>query len=105
MARLNFDAKAFSEKDCFDHLLNLISSDRFLKKQGLGNEVPFFICPFPAKKATEMKKIRIQLRNKLEQQGTCSNPARLIHISHAWPSITERAAPSPFIAPVPQRGG
>ncbi len=69
MARLNLDAKAFSEKDCFDHLLNLISSDRFLQKQGLGNEVPFFICPFPAKKATEMNKIRIQLRNKLEQQG------------------------------------
>lgn len=69
MARLNFDTNTFSEKNCFDHLLNLISSDRFLQKQGLGNEVPFFICPFPAKKATEMGKIRIQLRNKLEQQG------------------------------------
>ena len=69
MASLNLDTNSFSEKDCFDHLLNLISSDRFLQKQGLGNEVPFFICPFPAQKAKEMDKIRIQLRNKLEQQG------------------------------------
>lgn len=69
MAHLNFNANSFSEKECFDHLLNLIGSDRFILKQGLGNEVPFFICPFPAKKAKEMDKIRIQLRNKLDQQG------------------------------------
>ena len=69
MAHLNLDANSFSEKDCFDHLLNYISSERFLKKQGLNNEVPFFICPFPAKKAKEMDKIRTQLRNKLDQQG------------------------------------
>ena len=69
MDRLNLDADSFSEKDCFDHLLNYISSERFLKKQGLNNEVPFFICPFPAKKAKEMDKIRTQLRNKLDQQG------------------------------------
>lgn len=59
----------FSIQDTYDHLLKLISSDRFLQKQGLGNEVPFFICPFPPKKAQEMEKLRIQLRNRLEQQG------------------------------------
>ena len=69
MARVNYDMNSFSIKGCFDHLLKLISSDRFLQKQGLGNEVPFFICPFPPQKATEMDKLRIQLRNKLEQQG------------------------------------
>ena len=37
------------------HLLKLISSDRFLQKQGLGNEVPFFICPFPPQRALEME--------------------------------------------------
>ncbi len=31
-----------------DHLLEVVSSQRFLRKLGLGNEVPFFICPFPA---------------------------------------------------------
>jgi len=59
----------FSIQDTYDHLLKLISSDRFLQKQGLGNEVPFFICPFPPQKAQEMEKLRVQLRNKLEQQG------------------------------------
>jgi len=69
MAQLNFDTKTFSAKECFDHLLGLISSESFLLKQGLGNEVPFFICPYPPHKAAEMDKIRIQLRNQLEQQG------------------------------------
>lgn len=59
----------FSIQESFDHLLKLISSERFLKKQGLGNEVPFFICPYPPQKAADMDKLRIQLRNKLEQQG------------------------------------
>jgi hypothetical protein len=66
---MNFSIQSFSEKECFDHLLNLISSDRFLQKLGLGNEVPFFICPFPPRKTGEMDRIRTQLRNKLEQQG------------------------------------
>jgi hypothetical protein len=35
-----------SAKERFEHLLAVIRSERFLTKQGLGNEVPFFICPF-----------------------------------------------------------
>jgi hypothetical protein len=69
MVSVNYDMKPFSIQESFDHLLKLISSDRFLKKQGLGNEVPFFICPFPPQKATDMERLRLQLRNKLEQQG------------------------------------
>jgi hypothetical protein len=30
----------------FEHLLGVISSKRFLDKQGLGKEVPFFICDY-----------------------------------------------------------
>jgi hypothetical protein len=33
-------------QDRFQHLFAVISGQRFLNKQGLGNEVPFFICPF-----------------------------------------------------------
>jgi len=69
MVSVNYDMNQFSIQNSFDHLLKLISSERFLKKQGLGNEVPFFICPFPPQKAVDMDKLRIQLRNKLEQQG------------------------------------
>jgi len=28
-----------------EHLFRVVTSTRFLTKQGLGNEVPFFICP------------------------------------------------------------
>jgi hypothetical protein len=53
----------------FDHLLKRIGSQRFLRKEGLGNEVPFFICPFKATEATAMEKLEKQLANRLSQQG------------------------------------
>lgn len=53
----------------FDHLYRLISSERFLKMQGLGNEVPFFICPYPPQEANEMEKMGAQLSRKLQQDG------------------------------------
>lgn len=53
----------------FQHLLMLISSERFLKRQGLGNEVPFFICPYKSEEAVEMGRIQKQLINRLNQGG------------------------------------
>jgi len=53
----------------FDHLVKLISSERFLEKQGLGNEVPFFICPYPPQTAVEMDRMRQQLQNRLQGDG------------------------------------
>jgi hypothetical protein len=53
----------------FNHLLRVISSTRFLKKQGLGNEVPFFICPYQPEEAVEMERLRRQLVNQLAQRG------------------------------------
>ncbi len=53
----------------FDHLFKLISSERFLKKQGLGNEVPFFICPYPPEKGVEMERLVKQLVRQLDQAG------------------------------------
>ena len=55
--------------DRFQHLLSLISSERFLKMQGLGNEVPFFICPFPPQDAPKMEQMAGQLANRLAQNG------------------------------------
>ena len=69
MAKIKVDIASLTIQERFDHLLKLIGSERFLKKQGLGNEVPFFICPFDPKEAVEMEKTRNQLRNQLEQQG------------------------------------
>ena len=52
-----------------DHLLEVVSSQRFLKKQGLGNEVPFFICPFPASDVVDMEQVRGQLVRQLANRG------------------------------------
>ena len=53
----------------FDHLLNVLSGQRFLQKEGLGNEVPFFICPFDASISVEVVRLEKQLVNRLEQSG------------------------------------
>lgn len=55
--------------DRFDHLLRLMSSPRFLQKQGLGNEVPFFICPFDPQETLEMQRTAVQLASRLRQDG------------------------------------
>jgi len=58
-----------NEKEIFDHLLAIISSERFLKMQGLGNEVPFFICPFPPEDAVPMGKLGKNLIKQLKNRG------------------------------------
>ena len=55
--------------DRFQHLFTVISGQRFLNKQGLGNEIPFFICPFKPEEAVEVERLRRQLVNRLEQSG------------------------------------
>jgi len=66
---MKVDTDVLPIKERYDHLLSVISSERFLKKQGLGNEVPFFICPFPPREAVPMDRMRQQLKNRLQQQG------------------------------------
>ena len=63
------DADKLSIPQRFQHLYAVISSERFLKMQGLGNEVPFFICPYPPEDAVKMQGLEKQLANKLEQNG------------------------------------
>lgn len=58
-----------SAKERFEHLLTVISSERFLSKQGLGNEVPFFICPFdPADAFSVAEDIQLLVK-KLQNLG------------------------------------
>ena len=54
----------------FEHLLSVLSSRRFLQMEGLGNEVPFFICDYAPAESVEMAKMQRQLANRLNQQGT-----------------------------------
>jgi hypothetical protein len=53
----------------YEHLLKVISSRRFLSMQGLGNEVPFFICPFPPVETIDMQRVQKQLVKALEKKG------------------------------------
>ena len=51
------------------HLETVVSSQRFLTKQGLGNEVPFFICPFNPNETVEMERQLKQLIIRLGQKS------------------------------------
>jgi hypothetical protein len=53
----------------FDHLLNVISSQRFLRMEGIGKEVPFFVVPYCPTEHLEIEAIRGQLINKLRHKG------------------------------------
>jgi hypothetical protein len=53
----------------FDHLFRAISSQRFLQRQGLGNEVPFFIAPFDPADSVEMAGVQRNLVHRLGQAG------------------------------------
>ena len=56
-------------RELLEHLEVVISSQRFLEKQGLNNEVPFFICPYRPEDAVEMDVLRGQLVKRLEQRS------------------------------------
>ena len=63
----NIRQKPIAER--FDHLIKVVSSQRFLKMEGIGNEVPFFICDYNPSESVEMTKMQRQLANRLNQQG------------------------------------
>lgn len=60
----------------FEHLLKVVSSQRFLRMEGIGNEVPFFICDYKPSESVEMTRMQRQLANRLNQQG-----ARILEIN------------------------
>ena len=66
---MRLDVAKLPLQDRFQHLFNVISGQRFLNKQGLGNEVPFFICPYRPEEAVDMSRLQRQLCNRLGQQG------------------------------------
>ena len=58
-----------NRKERAEHLHKVITSERFLTKQGLGNEVPFFICPFPAAEGLTMIEDRKYLVSRVGHSG------------------------------------
>lgn len=58
-----------SRKERAEHLFEVVTSQRFLTKQGLGNEVPFFICPYPAEEGLSMNEDRADLVTRIRHAG------------------------------------
>lgn len=61
--------KPMSRKERAEHLFKVVSSQRFLTKQGPGNDVPFYICPYPAEEGLSMVDDRTNLVTRLNHGG------------------------------------
>ncbi|MBL8596414.1 MAG: DUF1788 domain-containing protein [Devosia sp.] len=69
------------EVERFDHLVRVITSNRFLSKQGLGNEVPFFICAYPASDGMAMEAGRRNLIKQVAKSGVRVLDLNLLDLS------------------------
>lgn len=70
-----------SMNDRFDHMLAVMSGSRFLRMEGLNNEVPFFICPYQPSEAVAMDRTRGMLINQLGQKGVMVLEVNLYDLS------------------------
>jgi hypothetical protein len=70
-----------TRKERAEHLYRVITSERFLTKQGLGNEVPFFICPFPAEEGLTMIEDRLDLIERIGHAGVTALDLSLYEMS------------------------
>jgi hypothetical protein len=75
--------RPITRKERAEHLFEVISSQRFLNKQGLGNEVPFFICPYPAEDGLLMNRDRVDLVTRLTHAGVTVLDLSLYDVSLA----------------------
>ena len=66
---MKVNPQKMTQNELFQHLFAVVSSPRFLNKQGLGNEVPFFICPFKPEQAVDMERMQDQLIKRLSEAG------------------------------------
>jgi hypothetical protein len=63
------DPASLTMQERFQHLLAVISGNRFLQMTGIGKEVPFYICPYKPEDALDIERIQKQLSNQLAQSG------------------------------------
>lgn len=52
-----------------EHLFKVLGSSRFLRVEGLGNEMPMFIYPYAPDQATLVHQAKQRIKNKLAIQG------------------------------------
>ncbi len=64
-----------------EHLFAVLSGERFLKMEGLSNEVPFFIYPYDPKHAVDVMKAKKRIKNRLSRKGIAVNEINLYDMS------------------------
>ncbi|MFA5545858.1 MAG: DUF1788 domain-containing protein [Sphaerochaetaceae bacterium] len=97
------DLENKSLHDRFTHLLKTISSPRFLSMQGIGNELPFFICPFSPEEKLEMDSAVDSLEMQLKQRSVEAVRINLYDLCvtllqdrpRLWPLLMERESEMP----------
>jgi hypothetical protein len=52
-----------------EHLVAVLSGKRFLRMEGLSNEIPFFIYPYPPEDALAVAAARKRIKNRLATAG------------------------------------
>lgn len=52
-----------------EHLFAVLSGERFLKMEGLSNEVPFFIYPYEPEHALDVAKAKKRVKTRLANRG------------------------------------
>lgn len=52
-----------------EHLFAVLSGERFLRMEGLSNEVPFFIYPYEPEHALSVAKAKKRIKNRLASKG------------------------------------
>jgi hypothetical protein len=64
-----------------EHLFAVLSGKRFLRMEGLGNEVPFFIYPYAPEDALAVAQAKKRIQNKLSQKGIGVREVNLYDLS------------------------
>lgn len=64
-----------------EHLFAVLSGKRFLQMEGLSNEVPFFIYPYPPESALAVAETKKRVKNKLSQRGITVREINLYDLS------------------------
>lgn len=83
----------------FDHLLEIMSGESFLKKRGLGNELPYFILPYDPRLETESASVRKLLLRRLAERSVSVRDINLYDVCKSilderglWDKLLEREA-------------
>jgi hypothetical protein len=72
-----------SRKERAEHLFKVVTSQRFLSKQSFRNDVPFFICPYPAEEGLSMVDDRLDLVTRITHAGIAVLDLSLYELSLA----------------------